>query len=130
MANRVIHFDITADDVERAKTFYEKALGWKIEMYPAPEGSNMQYFGITTGPEGTPGINGGMMKRGPENKSRSFEATILVDDIDKAVEAVKANGGTVTREKSEMKGVGWFAGARDTEGNNFNIMQATDWQPK
>jgi len=43
---------------------------------------------------------------------------------------VKTNGGVITKEKDEIPGVGWFAGAKDTEGNRFGLMQATDWQPK
>ena len=27
----IAHFDIPADDTERAKDFYEKLFGWKIE---------------------------------------------------------------------------------------------------
>ncbi len=51
-----------------------------------------------------------------------------VEDIDKAMEAVKANGGTITREKGEIPHVGWFAGAKDTEGNRFGLMQPTEWK--
>lgn len=129
MANEVIHFDIQADDPERAKAFYEKTFGWKIEKVMSADKGPFDYYGITTHAKGTEGINGGMMLRNPENKSRSFEATISVTDINKAVQDVKDNGGTITREPSELPGVGWFAIAKDTEGTNFNIMQPTDWKP-
>jgi len=129
MSNRVIHFEIQADDVERAKSFYEKAFGWKIEKYMDESGSGMMdYWMVMTG-EG-PGINGGMYQRPADEKIFTFDDTISVEDIDKAVEAVKTNGGMITREKSELKGVGWFASVKDTEGNRFSLMQATDWQPK
>lgn len=127
MNNRPIHFDIQADDIERAKNFYEKVFGWKIDK--APNANGMDYWMIETG-EG-PGINGGMSKKGTGNDfSDRFDCTIMVADIDKALEAVKANGGEVTMEKSELKGIGWFARARDTENNKFGLMQPTDWQPK
>jgi len=44
MDNRVIHFEIQADDTERAKKFYEDALGWKIEKAMSKdEGGMMDY---------------------------------------------------------------------------------------
>jgi predicted enzyme related to lactoylglutathione lyase len=127
MSNRVIHFEIQADDVERAKKFYENVLGWKIEQVMSTEkGEMMDYWMLNTGTG--PGIGGGMYKRPAEDKIYTYDDTILVADIDKAVEAVKANGGMITREKSELKGVGWFASVKDTEGNRFALMQATDWK--
>ena len=47
--NRVIHFEIQADDIVRAKTFYEKTFGWKVEPMMTKEQGGMDYFGITTG---------------------------------------------------------------------------------
>lgn len=130
MNNRVVHFEIQADNIERAKNFYEKALGWKIDQMMKKEEGGMNYWGISTG-EGSPGINGGLYERSTaEEKFYLYDCTVQVPDLDKAVEAVKANGGMITREKSEIPGVGWFAGAKDTEGNRFGLMQPTDWVAK
>ncbi len=129
--SRVIHFEIQADNVERVKNFYEKALGWKIEKMMSKEQGGMDYWGITTGKEGTPGINGGLYDRGiADEKMHTYDCTIEVEDIDKAMEAIKANGGKITREKGEIPGIGWFAGALDTEGNRFGLMQPTEWKAK
>jgi len=130
MSNRVIHFEIQADDVERAKKFYEKTLGWKISQIMKKEESGMDYWGVETG-EG-PGINGGLYERPKtaEDQFYLYDCTVLVDDIDKAVVDIRANGGTITKEKDEIPGVGWFAGARDTEGNRLGLMQSTGWEPK
>src|SRR5262245_6589739 len=38
MANTVMHFEIPADDVARAKNFYEKTFGWTIKAFPMPDG--------------------------------------------------------------------------------------------
>jgi uncharacterized protein len=129
MSARVIHFEIQADNMDRAKDFYEKALGWEVKKYEGPA-VGMEYWMLSTGPEGTPGINGGMYKRPTKDANHTYDCTVLVEDIDKTIEAVRAAGGIITREKSLMEGLGWFAGALDTEGNKFGIMQATDWQPK
>ena len=131
MASRVIHFEIQADDVERAKKFYENVLGWEVSQMMTAEQGGMDYWGLKTGQDGTPGINGGLYSRSAsDNKLNTYDCTVQVDDLDKAVEAVKKNGGTITRDKSEIPGVGWFASALDTEGNRFGLMQPTEWQAK
>ena len=128
--NRVIHFEIQADDIARATNFYEKALGWKISQMMKKEEGGMDYWGVTTGESG-PGINGGLYQRPADgDKFYVYDCTIEVPDLDVATAAVKANGGTITREKSEIPGVGFFASAKDTEGNRFGLMQPTGWQPK
>lgn len=125
MANRVIHFEIQADDVDRAKDFYEKTFDWQIHKIMSAENGGMDYWGLETGPDGTPGINGGMYKRPEENKINTYDCTIAVEDIDRAIEDVKKNGGRLRTEKMFIPGVGWFAGGIDTEGNIFGMMQAT-----
>ena len=133
MSNRPVHFEIQADDAERAKKFYENALGWKIEKSTMP-GVGMDYWMIGTG-EG-PGINGGLYKRAdnPNKKITTFDCTVQVDDIDKVIAAIKSNGGKINqwegKDKWEMKGLGWFSRAEDSEGNIFGLLQATDWQAK
>jgi len=32
----IVHFDLPADDVERAKKFYEKLFDWKFDKVPMP----------------------------------------------------------------------------------------------
>ncbi len=69
--NAVVHFEIPADDIKRAKKFYEEIFGWRIEKFqmPANEPADEYWavYATKTGKDGmakTPGaINGGMMKR-------------------------------------------------------------------
>lgn len=127
--NRVTHFEIQADDLERAQKFYQTVFGWKIEKWMSKEKDGMDYWGFITG-DSVPGINGGLYERPKdEDKFYLFDATIEVADIDEAVKSIKKNGGTIIREKSELKDVGWFATAKDTEGNRFGLMQAVE-KPK
>ncbi len=130
MSNRVIHFEIQADDIERAKSFYEKTFGWKTEKLMSKENGGMDYWGLMTGEDNTPGINGGLYQRPNENKVYTYDCTIMVENIDEAVSKVKENGGEITKDKSEIPNVGWFVMAKDTEGNNFGIMQPTGWKPQ
>lgn len=113
---RVIHFEILADDPERAAAFYEAALGWKVEH---PEGTE-QYWLLTTGTEGGPGINGGLMAR---HFQQPVINTLDVLDLGEALEKIKAAGGQVVHGPNEIPGVGNHAYCTDTEGNMFGVIQ-------
>ena len=116
--NRVVHFELAADDPERAIAFYERILGWQFQKWGGPA----DYWLITTGPEHEPGINGGLQRRG--SPSQNVTNTIGVDDLDAAVARVVAAGGTVMEPKMVVPGVGYLAYCLDTEGNPFGLMQA------
>ena len=58
----VVHFEIPADDVARARKFYGELFGWKIEKFTGA--TPMEYWMVNTGrEEGQMGIDGGMLKR-------------------------------------------------------------------
>jgi predicted enzyme related to lactoylglutathione lyase len=114
---RVIHFEIPTDDPQRAIAFYEKAFGWKIVKWEGP----MEYWLVMTGPEGEPGIDGGLSRR--DQPGDTTQNTIGVESVDAAVAAIVANGGKVIHPKAAVPGVGWLAYCADTEGNQFGVMQ-------
>ena len=115
---RVVHFVIPAADPDRAVAFYGKVFGWKFDKWGGPS----EYWLINTGAEGTPGINGGMMKK-PGGITCTTN-TIGVDSVDSAVAAVTKAGGKLVMPKTPIPGVGYFAYCEDTEGNMFGVMQA------
>ena len=115
--SRVIHFDLPADDPERAMSFYQDVFGWRFEKWDGP----MDYWLISTGPEDEPGIDGGLSVRSdPEERT---DTTIGVDSLDETLDDIQANGGVILREKSAVPGVGWLAYCQDTEGNSFGVME-------
>ena len=115
--SRVIHFEIPAAEPDRAAAFYGKVFGWKFDKWPGP----MEYWMVTTGKEGEPGINGGMMKK--PGGITSTTNTIGVDSVDDAVAAVLKAGGKNIMPKTPIPTVGYFAYCEDTEGNVFGVMQ-------
>lgn len=126
----IIHFEIHADDIERAMTFYVKTFDWKIQKWEGPTEAP-DYYLITTKKEGEPGINGGLMQRegiSPKGDEpiRSFVCTIAVDSLDSCMEDVKMNGGKITTPKMPVMGMGWMCYAEDTEGNKFGIMESDE----
>lgn len=113
--SRVIHFDISAVQSDRAIQFYRDTFGWKFNPM-----EGMDYWTIETGPDTKEGINGGMVMR---QKDNYVVNTIQVDNIDQAVAKVKANGGKILEEKQEIPGYGSYAQFEDTEGNIFGLIQ-------
>jgi uncharacterized protein len=123
---RPIHFEIQADDPARAIAFYSAVLGWSFQKWDGP----MPYWLVTTGPDGTPGINGGLHPRMGDAKPvvgqavNSFVCTVDVDNVDAYCAKATHAGGSVCVPKMAIPGVGWLAYANDTEGNIFGMMQA------
>ena len=122
---RVTHFEIHADDPERASLFYSSVFGWKITKW---EGA-WDYWLVDTG-EGIPGIDGGIVPRRGErppddNACSAFVCTISVDSLDHTMAAVEANGGKIVVPKVEIPNVGWLAYGHDTEANVFGMMEST-----
>jgi predicted enzyme related to lactoylglutathione lyase len=114
--SRVIHFEINADNPERAVKFYSKVFGWKIQKW---EGGP-DYWLATTGAEGEMGINGAIL---PRNGMLTTVNTIGVASVDEAIKAVERAGGKMIQPKVPIPGIGYFAYCQDTEGNVFGILQ-------
>ncbi len=115
---RVIHFELGADNPERAIKFYSKVFNWKIEKWAGPQG----YWLITTGTDEQPGINGAIMRR--QDPAATTINSIDVPSVDDFAARIVKNGGKIIAPKMPIPGVGYFAYCQDTEGNTFGIMQA------
>jgi predicted enzyme related to lactoylglutathione lyase len=121
MPNPVVHFEIPADDVARAKRFYENVFGWTIQQFPMPPGGP-EYYGVTTRKEGEAGIDGGLMKR--NMPGQPFANYVSVKSIDDFMDRVQSNGGSNVMPRQEIApGMGWIAVFRDPEGNLMGLYQ-------
>jgi uncharacterized protein len=117
----VVHFEIPADDVERAQKFYRELFGWKIEEFAGQ--APMDYWSITTSAEpggmGAPG--GGMMQRQtPQQQTIMY---IEVPSIDAYADTVEKLGGKVGVPKTAIPGMGYYAVCSDPENNGFGIWE-------
>lgn len=118
MMATIVHFDISADNLDRAKVFYEKLFNWKIELLPGPT----DYYLIETrNYDGETGIGGGIAQR--ENPGDGIVNFIGVSSIDSTMEKVKSLGGKVVHHKSAVPGWGYMALCLDTEDNTFGLWQ-------
>ena len=114
----VVHFDIAADNPQRAKKFYESLFGWKME---GPPGMTDYYLIETEDLDGNRGVGGGLGKRG--EPSQRITSYIGVDRIDEYGKKVAELGGTVMHPKIPVPGWGYLALCADTEGNAFGLWQ-------
>jgi hypothetical protein len=116
------HFAINADDVARARRFYERAFGWTFSAWGPPN-----FYMIETNGKGEPpGVRGSLQGRRElvaGKRMIGFECTIAVPSIDDTANAVLAAGGRVVLPKSIIVGVGALMFFEDTEGNVFGAIQ-------
>jgi len=128
MSNPIVHFEIPADDVARARTFYASVFGWKIKQFPMPPGGP-EYYGVTTRKDGEDGINGGLMKR--NMPGQPFANYVAVKSIDDFAGKIQANGGTLIMPRQEIApGMGSIAVFKDTEGNMMGLYQPSKQEMK
>ncbi len=113
--NNLSHFSINAEDVDRAVSFYSHVFGWKFDSWGPPG------FFMT---EAGGGIHGSVQKRQDQpfpTLIGNFECTISVDDVDRVVALILANGGEVELPKVTIPTVADIARVKDSEGNTFSI---------
>jgi predicted enzyme related to lactoylglutathione lyase len=120
---RVVHFEIHAEDPERAARVYRGLFGWDITKWDGPQ----EYWVVRTG-EGHPGIDGGLLRRqGPSPAEgqpvQGYVCTVEVPSLDEMLGKVAAAGGHLAVPKMPIPGVGWLAYVRDTEGNLCGLLQ-------
>ena len=131
----IVHFEIPANDIERAKKFYNDLFGWKIEKWPgtddsqltsAATGQPMEYWLITTTDDkgNKASVGGGMMKR--QMSEHHITNYINVNSIAEYTSKVEELGGKVFASKHTVPGMGYFALCCDTENNIFAIWESDE----
>ncbi len=118
--SRVIHFDITTTDPQRAIKFYEKALGWRITRARGP----LEYWLIRTGDPAKPGIDGGLARR--ETDWQRITMFVDVASVDASTRKIEKAGGRVVQPQTVVPGVGYVVACEDTEGNIFAIIEQSE----
>ena len=110
-------FDIPADNLERAKSFYTRLFNWKIEPFPAMP----DYWHIDTGGE-YDSPDGGLMAR--QHPQQTITQFISVDSVQESAAKVEELGGEVCVAKTAVPEAGYYAICKDTEGNPFGLWQS------
>jgi predicted enzyme related to lactoylglutathione lyase len=114
--SRVVHFEILASDPERSAAFYREVFGWSSSSWSGPQ----RYWTLTTGPEGTPGINGALMHK---HFPQPVVNTIQVASVEAALARVEQAGGRKLHGPNQIPNVGTVAYCSDIDGTIFGIIE-------
>ena|ERR1043166_3508891 len=128
MKNRVVHFEIKADNPQRAMKFYKEVFDWNFQQW-----GEQQYWIVMTAEKDSqePGINGGLLPRPArlgvkECGANAFVCTVQVDDFEQTAAKINAAGGMVAMPKFALPGMAWQGYFLDPEGNTFGVHQADE----
>ncbi len=122
--NRVTHFEIHAEDPDRAIAFYESVFDWGFEKW-----ENHDYWEIQTGDEDDYGIDGGLVRRQGKVFGKSvisYVCTIEVDSMSDTLDLIELHGGKIASPKRLVPGEGWVAYFKDTESNVIGLFQPAE----
>lgn len=122
MKNKMTHFAVHIDDMDRAKNFYEGVFEWGFASYGPPDFLQIKADQTENGE-----LIGALQARkySPvKEKIIGLECTISVENLDEIIQRVENNGGQILLSKMAIPYVGWIAKFLDTEGNLFCAMQS------
>ena len=125
--DKVMHFELPADNIERAKKFYKETFNWQMEDYPGMDYTILRTVEVDKKmmPKESGAINGGMFKRDPAgNPAVAPSFSVTVENIDEAIKKIKNAGGLVVKDKMPVGDMGIMAYFRDTEGNVLSVWQS------
>jgi predicted enzyme related to lactoylglutathione lyase len=118
---QIRHFAINADDVPRARRFYERVFAWRFEAWGPP--NFLQIFSGSGDDDEVRGALQGRRELIAGQRTVGFECSFSVDDVDAIAAAVVANGGEIIIPRTLIPTVGYLIFFRDTEGNAVGAMQ-------
>ncbi|QDP39899.1 VOC family protein [Radiobacillus deserti] len=112
---RVVGFELSSQEPEKAVAFYVNVFGWQVAE------PQWDYWEVQTGDNQLPGINGGIGK-GPHDFPHGSRIQIEVDSIDDTISMAKKQGAMVVREKMEFENF-YLAYLVDPVGNGVGIIE-------
>ncbi len=124
MRATVSHFEIPAQDMERAARFYREVFGWSVERLPW---EGYPYFKVrgSAGEGQKDGIEGGLL---PADVAATDHPLLVLHiteaDLEDCLRKIEDAGGRIDRPAEDVGGMGRFARFRDSEGNLMGLWQA------
>ena len=119
---KFVWFDLLTEDVQAAQDFYRELLGWRFED------QSSDYSVIYAGDKPIGGI-ASLENKDPEVQESLWLASLSVENVDRAVSAVKARYGKVLDGPFDVKGRGRMAVIRDPEGAELVLLRAAGGDP-
>jgi len=113
MAGEIVHYELQAEDADRAQAFWSGLFGWSFQGSGTPD---MDYRMTQINERSGAAIFASEQRQGHPNVYHE------TDDIDASIAKVRQLGGHA-ENKAPVPGHGWFAACKDTEGNAFHLWQ-------
>jgi len=85
---KICYIEMAAEDIVRSSAFYKAVFGWNIRQ---------RGDGATSFDDGVGEVSGTWVKGRPPAISPGLLVYIMVDDMEKTIEAVIAHGGTIVQ---------------------------------
>jgi predicted enzyme related to lactoylglutathione lyase len=117
MAGKLVHFEVPAQDGDRARSFWSGLFGWQFQNAGMPD---LDYEMVRTGED-----QGGAVYTSDEIAGKGVVVYFDTDDIDASIAKAREHGGEAD-DKQPIPHVGWFARCKDTEGNAFSLFQSDE----
>ena len=117
MNNPVQWFEISTNDLERAKKFYANVFNLEFQYIEMPD-SNMYMFGEP----GSSGASGALIES--SSIKPSLDGSVVYfscGDVSKELALVEKEGGNIITHKTDIGDFGFFAHIIDTEGNRIGM---------
>ncbi len=124
--DKVVHFEIPADNEDRAQAFYEKVFGWTVHKSPIPNWDYRLANTVETDEQGMPlsagAINGAISKR--KEGEEAPVIVIKVQNLDDTLAKIREEDGCeIVMDPQPVGEIGTYAKFRDTEGNVLGVWQ-------
>ena len=119
--NSVVHFELPAQDRERAKKFYSAVFGWQMMDF---DPKNTMVSTTPTNEQGQP-LNPGAINGGIYTPDKPTTPSIVIDvpNLEAHLKLVEANGGKKVDDVIEIPGMGRYLRFSDPEGNLVGMWQ-------
>lgn len=123
--DKVVHFEIPVDDLDRAKAFYSSVFGWGLNTMPEMDDYTIAMTTAvdeqTQSPKEPGAINGALMRR--RDPTPVPVLTINVDSVEETLKRIEAEGGSTVTSRTEIPGMGAFGYFKDSEGNVVGLWE-------
>lgn len=120
--NPVVWFEIYVDDLDRARSFYEKLLKIQLSELGDPADDNLQMLAFPSDME-SKGKASGALVHHKDMKAGGNSTLVYFGSEDCSTEEGRAKeaGGEVMRPKMSIGEYGFISLLKDTEGNTIGI---------
>jgi len=117
-----VWYELMTTDVESAKAFYAKVLGWRARDASAP---NMPYVLLTAGETPVSGLMGPPPGAPRSGVRPQWMGYVAVDDVDAAVKRIAALGGVVHVPPTDVPNTSRFAIVADPQMATLALVRGT-----